>query len=227
MKNSLSAALCFRKAHFVREGKTSFEDSAFLDHPSSSYEHIDIVHFGSEAHNNTHCGWYHDGKRILLDPKNPIHGNGDGTIMTWAWKFMVGGLPNHRIVHCSNDELVHVQLMTDSKLQQTAADMLGTKFTEPNEKNKGLIDSTTIASAVAMIGIAISLFSMADAGSIGRGGIILSTTVVVAALGIFFKYCRAPSCPMPYHDIPTSAVLITGGKPEKEPMVNIHSSLSY
>mmetsp|Transcript_19961 Transcript_19961/g.43275 ORF Transcript_19961/g.43275 Transcript_19961/m.43275 type:complete len:711 (+) Transcript_19961:2-2134(+) len=210
MKNSLAAALRFRKAHYVREGKTSFEDPAFLDHPISSYEHLDIVHFGNESHNNTHCGWYFDGKKISIDPKNPIHGNGDGTIMTWAWKFLVGGLPNHRIVHCSNDELTHVQLMADPKVQHTAADLLGIKCTEAVvEKRKGWSDITIQAATALTIGIVTSLLA-SSGGGIGKGELIFCTLVVAAGFGssILRWYLHAPSCLKPSS---RSAVLITGG----------------
>jgi len=129
LQNALAAARRFREAYYVRDGATSFDDPAFLAHADiSRYEHLDICMYGSESDDTTHCGWQHDGEKVRFD-LDSIKGTGDGTIMNWAWKLAPGGLP-HRVVHCSNSQMQHIQLMTDSKVCQTAAEMLGIKYVE-------------------------------------------------------------------------------------------------
>lgn len=225
VRNSLASASRFRQAHYVREGATSFEDPSFLIHPDASYEHLDLCHFGSEAHNNTHCGWYYNHKNeakggktdgtIFIDPSRTIQGNGDGTIMTWAWKIRMGGLPNHRVVHCSNDKLVHVELMTDPKVQATAAEMLGIQYVgsgtavptrKKHEKHAGLIGGLGVA-LVALVGIVCAAHDPLSLSSASALKVVLGLGIVVAALACFVF----PRQEEPAHDPSTSAILITGG----------------
>ena len=152
LRNSLAAAERFRRAHYVRPGAISFEDPAFLVHPRAAYGHLDLCHFGSESNDKTHCGWCCEGEKLTL-PLQEVHGRGDGTLMTWAWKIRTGGLTNHRIVHCSDGALTHVELMTDPLVQATAAEMLGIPYVAAPKKkpkmNAGVMGGALLAALAA------------------------------------------------------------------------------
>ena len=130
LKNCLSTSKKFRLKHFVRVGKSD-DDESFLSHGKEKYDHLNIICYGSDKV-DTHCAYGVDVDNNSVDEtKTKIYTAGDGTVPSFGWKRIFGGL-NRKIVH-GEDGASHLSLLSDSKLQNI---MMESFFQKENERKE-------------------------------------------------------------------------------------------
>lgn len=153
LDNCLAAAKRFREKYFVREGKPTFDDEAFLAHPRERYGHLDIVAYGCE-NRETHSGWYvDDDGRVRLD-KGSIMGKGDGSVTNWSWQTVPGGLKTKVVT----TDTVHQRLMTDERICELAAEALGLGYTRPAPAESGGSSGVKLAIAACAVAMVAALY---------------------------------------------------------------------
>lgn len=163
LKNCLSTSKNYRLKHFVRGGKSD-DDESFLAHGKEKYDHLNIICYGSDKL-DTHNAFAVDLDNYSVDEtKTNNYTTGDGTVPSFGWKRIFGGL-NRKIIH-GEDGATHSSLLNDSKLQNIMMESFFQnekqrkeiqstleRFDDNKHKQKKTISSSTIGMVAALVAL--------------------------------------------------------------------------
>ncbi len=177
LKNCLTTSKMFRLKHFVRDGKSD-DDESFLSNQKESYDHLQIVCYGLDK-NDTHSSYEVDlDKNFVETTKTKLYTTGDGTVPSFGWKRIFGGLK--REIVFGEPDSTHVSLLNDLKLRN----ILMEKFFQDEEHRKEVQNILILDEGVN--GKDTGLKKKHPTSTVTAG--IVSSLVV--ALAIFLKFTK-------------------------------------
>ena len=114
LKHCLEASKRYRTKHLLKDGK--IHDPSFLDKDLSSYDHLDIVCYGTDS-KQTHSSYAVNMQDKTIDTStSSLKTTGDGTLMSQNWKTVPGGLKSTIVM--AEEGSNHVRLLNDKKLRE-------------------------------------------------------------------------------------------------------------